>query len=179
MAGSFEQRKAPHPSSWSHGSLALRLFFIVSEGALLITCVCFAFAFAVTVLGRGGQAGRGAEAIVAVLVCLLASGLTAWWMFRRLRALYTKREARAVSITFGVLAPVSLGISLVLAQFSGGYSASLFGNSFGFVGAFAGTVVLTGLLSFALCTFALWFTRRIERIEQQGSSSSSATNAEP
>lgn len=100
------------------------------------------------------------------LFLLLVSALAAWRMFRKLREQYTRREARAVSLAFGVLAPVTLAVGLVLAIFPGGYAAALLGNGFGVVGAFAGTVVVTALLSWGLCTFALSMTRRIGRIER-------------
>jgi hypothetical protein len=62
---------------------------------------------------------HGEEEILAATVAFLPPGIAAWWMFRKLQAYYTRREARAVAITFAVLAPVSFGIAFLLSEIRG------------------------------------------------------------
>jgi hypothetical protein len=98
-------------------------------------------------------------------MAFLPAGIVARWMFRRLQAHCTKREARAVAIAFTVLAPVSFGIAILLSEISGGYAELLLGSPFALVGAFAGIVAIATIVNFVLCLFTLRFTRHIVRLE--------------
>jgi hypothetical protein len=141
-----------------------RFWLFVAVGkAALITCVC---ALVVGVLSFRIAVTHVEQEILGAVIAIIPSGIAAWWMFRKLRAHCTRREARAVALTFGVFTPVSLGVALVLAQIPGGYAEALLGGPFALVGAFAGTVVMTTLLSFLACLLALSVTRRIESFEQ-------------
>jgi len=98
--------------------------------------------------------------VLMAAVWLVAFGLAIWWMFHKLRALYTRREARAIATAFGVFTPVSLVLALVLSEISGGYGEWLIGHAWGgFAGAFVGTVAITALLNFIVCWIVLTVTR--------------------
>jgi hypothetical protein len=137
------------------------LFIIVGKAAFLTTLGVFvlgvlAFKIALTPAEQG---------ILGAAVAFLPTGIAAWWIFRKLQAYRTRREARAVAIAFAVLNPVSLGIAILLSQLSGGYAELFLGSPFGLVGALVGTVVMATLLDFALCLFTLSITRQIIRLE--------------
>ncbi|MGA2433967.1 MAG: hypothetical protein ABSG25_01640 [Bryobacteraceae bacterium] len=133
-----------------------RLLIVVTKATLLVESMCIPL---VLVLGRPPNpldvpsnvriAGR------LTLTFLLPIGLAAWWMFRKLQARYTRREARAVAIAYGVFTPVSLGIAVLPSTMLGGCAAQLLGNAFGAIGAVAGVIVLTALISFVPCVLAL------------------------
>lgn len=172
MSSRLKEGNAPRRSSAPAAPGALKLLLPIAQAAFLVVGACFALPLVVVAFsGERAAARNPLEAVGALLCLLLVSGLAAWWMFRKLQAAqYTRREARAVSLVFGLLAPAGLSVGLALAIFAGGYAASLLGDAFALVGAFAGTLLVTALLSFGLCAFALWMTRRIERIEKRDSS---------
>ncbi|MGH9357009.1 MAG: hypothetical protein ACRD10_12830, partial [Terriglobia bacterium] len=61
--------------------------------------------------------------------------------------------------------PISLLIAIAIAQIPGGY-AEFLGSPFFLIGAFAGTVVMTALLSFVPSVLALSIARRIKPANQ-------------
>jgi predicted permease len=97
----------------------------------------------------------GAEGLLAAFCVCVPLGVATWWMFRQLNTRYSKREAKAVTTAFAVSTPVSLGVSLVLAQLGGS-----------FVGALICTIAISTLLSFAVCLLVLRMTCHIEETEQ-------------
>ncbi|MGA7446009.1 MAG: hypothetical protein WBQ43_20795 [Terriglobales bacterium] len=117
------------------------------------------------VLGSRIVLTNGEKEILAAPVAFLPAGIAAWWMFRKLQAYCTRREARVVAIAFAVLAPVSFGMAFLFSEMSGGYAELLLGSPFALVGAFAGVVVMATILNFLLCLFTLRFTRHIVRLE--------------
>jgi len=134
------------------------LFMIIGRVAPLTAGMYFTL----VVAGSKLAVTRAEEAVLAATAIFLPGSIGAWWIFRRLQTHYTKREARAVAIGFAVFMPMSLAIANPLAQIPGGYAAIL-GPSFGLIGAVAGIVVMTTLISFLLCSLALWVTRRDEQ----------------
>ena len=101
------------------------------------------------------QPTAGIEVLLAALWACLPFGIATWWMFRVLKARYSRREAKAVTTAFAVFTPVSLGVSMLLAEGAGS-----------FVGAIISVVVTNTLLSFAVCLFRLRMTRHNEKTEQ-------------
>jgi hypothetical protein len=146
-----------------------RLLTTVGAAVLLLTCLQFGLV-ELALVGHFpvGQRTVGMYPVAVITIVFLATGAAPWLMFNDLRGKFSRREARAVSIAFGVLTPVTLATGLALAGIPGSYAELLLGSAFGLVGAFAGTVLVTTLLSFGLCLFTLWVTRRIERIERHG-----------
>jgi hypothetical protein len=139
------------------------LFIVVGKAALMTTLGYF-----VLVLGTLGSKivlTHGEEEILGATMAFLPAGISAWWMFRKLQAYCTRREARAVAIAFAVLAPVSFGIAFLLSEISGGYAELLLGSPFFLAGAFVGIVVMATIVNFVLCLFTLGFTRHIVRLE--------------
>jgi predicted permease len=129
------------------GALGLFTLVFVSARFGLFTLV---FASAQFKVGMTG----GAERLLAAIWVCIPFGIAIWWVFRQLKTRYSKREAKAVTIAFAVFNPVSLCVSLVLAQLGGSI-----------VGALICTVAISTLLSFAVCLAALRMTRHIEKIE--------------
>jgi hypothetical protein len=133
------------------------LLSVVTKATLIVIAGCFALALAASAV-PGSEPRPSILGIVVVL--FLPVAIATWRMFQRLQTHYTGREARAVAITFTVLAPVSLGTAMVFAQFAGGYSELVFGGRFVLVGVFLGAFITMMFLSFAACAFALSITRR-------------------
>ena len=123
------------------------------------------FALALGVLGSKIVLTHSEEEILGATMAFLPTGIAAWWMFRKLQAYCTRREARAVAIAFAVLAPVSFGIAFLFSEISGGYAELLLGSPFSLVGAFVGIVVMATIVNFVLCLFTLRFTRHIVKLE--------------
>lgn len=120
------------------------------------------FAIVLIVFKPSLPSGQG-EAVGAAAV-FLPVGIAAWWMFRRLLATYPRSEAWAAAIAFGAITPLSLIVSVFLAQIPGSYANILVGpRFFGLLGAFFGIVVMSTFLSFLACSLVLWITRKIKR----------------
>ena len=64
------------------------------------------------------------------LTVLLPSFAASAWMIRKLRKTYSAREARAVSIAFGLCAPIFLCVSMLFGEITGGYAEALGGDGF-------------------------------------------------
>jgi len=89
------------------------------------------------------------------------------WLFRKLRVAYSRREALAVSVAFVVFTPISLAVSMVVGEMSGGYGESLGGRRlFGAIGAFAGALVMTAFLTLFVCALVLRVTKLAMDVEK-------------
>jgi hypothetical protein len=142
------------------------LFIVVGKAALITILGWFGLVLGVVGSKIAMTSGEQQilKATIVLLVVFVPAGIATWWIFRKLQARYTRREARAAATAFGVFTPVSLSIATVLSQIPGGYSASL-GRAFAVIGAFVGVVVMTTILDFLVCLFTLSMTRRIVKLE--------------
>jgi hypothetical protein len=143
----------------------LRLFIIVGKAALLVTAGTFLLVLPVVLTGFRPQLTTAEEAALGALMLLVPNGAAVWWASRKLRTVYAKREARALSVAFGVFTPVSLLVALVVSP-TFGFFEPLLGHSFVFVGVFLGIAALTALLSFLVCALVLRITRLAISVEQ-------------
>jgi hypothetical protein len=148
----------------------LRLFIVVAEAALILTTAWFALVLVAMAVGLKPDLAPLTPTHGDILVgvtFVLTIVAAAWWLFRRLHSHWTKREARAVAVAFGIFAPISFIVAIFLSPITGGYTEMLTGRRFvGLVGAFVGIAVITALLSFIACALVLWITRRIVTLEQ-------------
>lgn len=146
---------------------AFRFFAIVGKAALIAAGGLFALVLALTLFGFNPDHKPAWAEILVLVACFLPLGVATAWMFRKLRTVYSRREARAVSIGFGLFTPVSLGVALVLAEITGGFSQVLAGSMIlGLIGAFVGAVVITAVLSSLVCALVLRVTRLAMSAEQ-------------
>jgi hypothetical protein len=137
----------------------VQLSLRTGQSALLISTGGYVVPFIAVSTGLKDLDNKLVE-VLSATVWLVAFGLAIWWMFHKLCALYTRREARAIATAFGVFTPVSLGLALVLSEISGGYGEWLVGHPWGgLAGAFVGTVAITSLLNFIVCWIVLRLTR--------------------
>jgi hypothetical protein len=144
-----------------------RLFVIVGKAAFIAAGGLFTLVLTLSLFGFNPDHKSALTGILVLAACLLPIGVATAWMFRRLRAVYPQREARAVSIAFGVFTPISLGVSIVLAMVIGGYADILVRWRFsGAVGAFAAAVVIAAFLSFLVCALVLRITKLAISVEQ-------------
>lgn len=139
------------------------LLIVIGKAALITTVAVFAL-----VLGglRSGLVATPSEKeILAGVLAFLPAGVTSLWMFQALQVRLTRREARAMATSFAVLAPVWLGIAMLLGEVSGGYAEIFLGSYFALAGAFVGVVLMATVVSFMLCLLTLRITRNIVRSE--------------
>jgi hypothetical protein len=139
-----------------------RLFVVVLEAALIATAGSFLSILASSLDESWFYATPGGlarwQTLASALEILIPTGAAAWWIFRRLRARYSRREVRAASITFALITPVLLWFMLALSEFPGGprdrpgaiFVLELFGV----------TTVITSVPNLAACSFALWLARQ-------------------
>jgi hypothetical protein len=134
---------------------------VVAEAALITTAGYIVSALLVFRIGATSfeQAALGAA------VVLLPTALAAWWIFRKLQARLSRREARAVTIAFVLCAPIVLLVAVVLAELTGGHAEKLLGSPFALAGAISGVFVVAPLGSIVPTALTLWMTRRIMRLE--------------
>jgi MFS family permease len=148
---------------------SVRLFLVVAVGSLMAAALYFGLALGLAALLQKPSVPRTVQGIGVAVTVLGPICLAAWWIFRRLRAHYARREARAAAIAFGIFTPVLLGISLLLGPIVGGYTGVFLRTESRWV-AFSGAVI--GILaSIALVTFVtgllvVWITRHIGRAHQ-------------
>ena len=143
-----------------------RLFIIVCKAALIVAAGLFAVAWSSILLGIDTDLKPIRGEILGALACFIPVGLATAWMFRKLLTVYPKREARAVSIAFGLFTPISLVVSVVLSEITGGYAEAIVGRpSFGLIGAIVGTVAMTALMSFLVCALVFRVTRLAISVE--------------
>jgi hypothetical protein len=142
----------------------LQLSLTTGQSTLLVSIGGYAVPFIAISLGFKSLDNKLVDVLM-VAVWLGAFGLAIWWMFHKLRAVYTRRQARAIATAFGVITPVSLAAALALSEISGGYGEGLIGRPWGgLAGAFVGTVAITALLNFTVCWIVLTVTRLTERL---------------
>jgi hypothetical protein len=147
---------------------AIRLSSAVGKATLFLTAGSIGLVLALTKL-RFHPDHKANPAVLAglILTVLLPSFAASAWMLRKLRKTYSAREARAVSIAFGLCAPIFLCVSMVFGEITGGYAEALGGGGFFIlVGAFGGPFVLTAFLSLLVCTAVLRVTRLTMDVEQ-------------
>jgi|ERR1700722_2359436 len=145
---------------------AFRLSVIVGKAAFIVTAGCCALMLGIISLWSDPQDKSVGLVILVAVAVFLPIGAATVWIFRKLQTVYSRREARAVSTAFGVFSPVSLVVSVVLSEITGGYAEMLAGPHGFLIGVFAGLVVLTGLLSFLVCVLVLRVTQLIISVEQ-------------
>src|ERR1700722_7446623 len=144
-----------------------RLPLIVGKAAPIVAAGCFAVIFVSMLLGVNPDSKPLVREILGALACFLPIGVATAWVFRKLRTVYSRREARAMSIAFCLFTPISLGASLVLSEITGGIAEAIAGERyFGLIGAFVGTVIVTALLSLLVCSLVLRSTRLWQYVEQ-------------
>jgi hypothetical protein len=144
-----------------------RLLIIVGKATFVATGGLFALILTLTRLGFNPDHNSVWLKILVLAACILPLGAANVWSYLRLRTLYPQREARAVSIAFGVFTPISLGVSMVLGELTGGYADILVrGRYSGAVGAFIGAVVIAAILSFLVCSLVLRITKLTISVEQ-------------
>jgi len=154
---------------------ALRLLVAIAQGALIFTTASFLLtliSFKVLLppgapLAPPPRVPSPAEVITLALMILAPAALGGWWVFRKLRIHYGRREARAAGITFGVFSPVPLIVGLTLGEIIGGSTEDLFGTSFALPGAFVGIVLIIAVLSFLPSALALRIAHRSRSTEQE------------
>jgi hypothetical protein len=119
-------------------------------------------------LGLKGDLRSSEGTLIGTVAVFLPAGVALWWTSRRLRTVFQRREARAISAAFGVFAPITLAVALGLSPITGGY-AELLGRRpvFGLVGALLGTAMVIALLSFLVCATVLRVTRLRISLEKQ------------
>jgi hypothetical protein len=140
----------------------LRLTVLVGEALLLFTFGYFVLDL--LLVRRDASVAKGnAAGLVAILVPISA---TAWWLFRKLRQIYSRREAGVAAITFAVFSPISLLVATPFATIPGNLAAGLLGPTFGLFGAFLGLVVLTGVLILIPMLLALWIARHVKATQR-------------
>jgi hypothetical protein len=136
----------------------LRLLGFIAEASLIVAAGFFAPAvIEAEILVRPGVSPHVPSSAWAILP---STGLAAWWLFRKLKLLYSRAEAYSGAITFGLFAPIAALVATPFAQIPRDY-ASLLGSSFGLAGAFAGVVAITIVLTFFLTALALWVAHPI------------------
>lgn len=155
----------------------LRLFMVIGQAAFLLTGACvlltlLSFAVFLSLDARSGpppNAPSIGEAITMVAFFAVPAALAFWWIFRKLRAEYLRRQALGVAIAFTLFAPVPLIIGLALGPIVGGYTGIFFGTEsrlVAFSGAVTGIVAAIALMTFVPSLLALWITRQVEGPDQ-------------
>ena len=109
-------------------------------------------------LGLNSEQKSVAAELAFLITALLPTVGAVGWLFRKLRTAYPRREARAVSVDFGVFTPISLAVSMVFGEMSGGL--------FGAIGAFAGALVMTVFLTLFVCALVLRVTKLAIDVEK-------------
>jgi hypothetical protein len=145
---------------------AFRLSIIVGKAAFLVSAGYCALIFGIISLRSDPQDKSVGLVILVAAAVFLPIGAATAWIFRKLQTVYSRREARAVSTAFGLFTPVSLVVSIVLAEIMGGYAEILAGPHAVLIGVFTGLVVLTGFLDFLVCIVVLRVTQLTIRVEQ-------------
>ena len=145
---------------------AFRLFVIVGKAALIAAGGLFALVLALFRIGFNPDHKSTWAELLVLLACFLPLGVATVWILRKLRTVYSRREARALSISFGLFTPISLGISIIFPM-PGGYAmAPGIPKFLGFIGLIVGTAVTTAVLSFLVCLLVLRVTRLTIAVEQ-------------
>jgi heme/copper-type cytochrome/quinol oxidase subunit 3 len=140
----------------------LRLPTLIGEALLIFAAGYFGLDLLAGGVFLGSDIRRDLP-IAAIMTAILVPVCAAtWWLFRKLRQTYSRREAGTAAITFGVFSPISLLVATPFATLPGNLAAGLLGSSFGLVGAFLGLVVMTGALILIPMVLALMVARRFK-----------------
>ncbi len=148
----------------------LRLFMVIGQAAFLFTVTCFLLTIVLFLVlvppgARSGPPPRVpsiGEAITLMAFFVVPAALSFWWIFRKLRAEYPRREALGAAIAFTIFSPVPLLIGLAVGPIVGGYTGISLGTEsplVAFSGAVLGIVVMIALMTFVPSLLALWITR--------------------
>jgi hypothetical protein len=140
----------------------LRFAILIGMASLIFAAGYFGLDLLVAGLFLGPNVrlhSQTAALLAAILVPMCAA---TWWIYRKLQQIYSRPEARAAAIAFGVFAPISLLVATPFATIPGGYAASFLGRPFGLVGAFAGLLAITAVLTFIPPLLALWIVRHFK-----------------
>jgi fructose-specific phosphotransferase system IIC component len=145
---------------------AFQLFVIVGKAVLIAIGGLFVLVLTLFRFVLSSDHLSAWEEISVLVACFLPLGVATAWILRKLRIVYPRREARALSIAFGLFNPISLGVSM-LVPIPGAYALALGGPKyFGLIGLVVGTAVTTSLLSFLVCLLVLRITRLTITVEQ-------------
>jgi hypothetical protein len=152
-------------------SRIFHLFTVIAQASFLFTGTCFLLTMALLPLVVPQGVGSGppprepsiGQAITLIVFFVVPAALGFWWIFRRLRTKYPRRQALGAALGFAVFAPVPLIIGLAVGPIVGGY-ADIFlrteSPSVAFWGAVLGIVVIIALITLVPSLLALWITRR-------------------
>jgi hypothetical protein len=143
------------------------LLLVVAEGALLLTFAAFALGIgAVLVFGPSSPPASPSIAQVCTLAIMIfvPVGAGAWWIFRKLRNRWQRREALAVAISFAVFSPISMVVAIPLSAIPAAYAGNFWGP-FVLVGAFVSIVLMLWVATSLPSAFILWLLRRIKPVE--------------
>src|ERR1700674_2585658 len=99
---------------------SVQLFLIVGKAALMATVGCFALTLVAVRLGLKPEPKSAAVEAAFAMTFLIPMASAIRWLFRKVQTVYPWREARAISIAFGVFTPLALAVSMVFAEISGG-----------------------------------------------------------
>ena len=151
-----------------------RLFTVVGQAAFLFTGACFLL----TVLCFHLLVPRSAwfvpppstptigEIVTLLIFFVVPAALGFWWIFRKLRTEYSRRQAISAATAFAVVSPVPLVIGLALGPIVGDYTGSFFGTEsrlVAFSGVVLGIVMVIALMTFVPSLLAMWITRPNKR----------------
>ena len=95
----------------------------MGETALIVAATYFALIL-ITVWPLVPRVSVGVQATAGAVGVRAPVCFAAWWIFRRLRGYYERREARAAATAFVLFTPVPLGMGLLLGPIVGGTPAS-------------------------------------------------------
>lgn len=151
-------------------SRTLRLFVVIAQAAFLFTVACFLLTIVLFLLlvppgVRSGQlppVPTVGEVITLLVVLVGPPALGFWWIFRKLRSEYPRRQALGAALAFAVFSPVPLIIGLAVGPVAGDYVDILLRTEsrwVAFSGAVLGIIVMIALTTFITSLFALWITR--------------------
>jgi hypothetical protein len=140
------------------------IFFVLGEGAILLTVawlVLVGIAAALHVFGTMQPPANpsASQVITLVTVAVLPLAVSGWWVFRKLKPRCSRRETRAVAVSFSVVTLLSWPIAILLALIPGAYMGH-FGSTLGMVGAFASIPIFVAMANFAVSSIVLWIVRR-------------------
>jgi len=139
-------------------SREFQLSILVGEASFIAFAGSIALVLTAVRLGLNPEQKSVAAELAFLIAALLPTVGAVGWLFRKLRTAYPRREARAVSVAFGVFTPISLAVSMVVGEMSGGL--------FGAIGAFAGALVMTAFLTFFVCALVMRVTKLAIDVEK-------------
>lgn len=145
------------------------LFRVVAAGAVITIAIYFVLALALESLFQRIGASLILQAIGVTLTVIVPVYGAAWWVFRRLRVRYERREARKAAIAFAASTPVALIMGLPLGPIVGRWAGILLGThsrAVAFSAAVIEIVVMIALVTFVASSLALPVTRRSGKTHQ-------------